>query len=59
MAAETAIPATDLDNLIPLNETANGENGAAQKGRANQRCRARSFLRVLMNRLSGTARLYG
>ncbi|WP_252369163.1 hypothetical protein, partial [Escherichia coli] len=25
-------PQLNLDNLIPLNETANGENGAAQQG---------------------------
>ncbi len=45
MAAETEFPQLNLDNLIPLNETANGETVPRSRGRANQRCRARSFLR--------------
>lgn len=43
-------PQLNLDNLIPLMKQRTVRTVPRSKGRANQRCRARSFLRVLMNR---------
>lgn len=43
-------PQLNLDNLIPLMKQRMVRTVPRSKGRANQRCRARSFLRVLMNR---------